>query len=91
VVPRSALSVRSRKMQRSQRSVIGWVTKNLLYRGPPRFREHVKPLVLAAFAVISTHQSALGVVGYGQFSLFVIHKACALAVGTLSRLAIISR
>jgi hypothetical protein len=40
-------------------SVIGWVTKNLLSRGPPRFGRHVKPLVPAVFAVVSTHQTAL--------------------------------
>jgi hypothetical protein len=36
-------------------SVIGWVTKNLLSRAPPCFGWHVKPLVPAAFAVVSTH------------------------------------
>jgi hypothetical protein len=41
-------------------TVIGWVTKNLLYRAPPCFGRHVKPLVPAAFAVVSTHQAALG-------------------------------
>jgi hypothetical protein len=41
-------------------SVIGWVTKNLLSRAPPCFRRHVNPLVPAAFAVVSTHQPALG-------------------------------
>jgi hypothetical protein len=41
-------------------SVIGWVTKNLLSRAPPCFGRHVKTLVPAAFAVVSTHQSALG-------------------------------
>jgi hypothetical protein len=59
-------------------SVIGWVIKNLTSRVPPCFGRHVKLLVLAAFAVVSTHQSALGesarVVGYGPFSLGVIHK-----------------
>jgi hypothetical protein len=34
-----------------------WVPKNLLSIAPPCF---VKPLVSAAFAVVSTHQSALG-------------------------------
>jgi hypothetical protein len=56
-------------------SVIGWVTKNLLSRAPPSFGRHVKPLVLAAFAVVSPHQPALArVVGYGPFSLCVIRK-----------------
>jgi hypothetical protein len=41
-------------------SVIRWVTKNLLSRAPPCFGRHVKPLVPAAFAVVSTHQPALG-------------------------------
>jgi hypothetical protein len=39
---------------------IGWVTKNLLSRAPPCFGRHVKPLVPAAYAVVSIHQSALG-------------------------------
>jgi hypothetical protein len=41
-------------------SDIGWVTKNLLSRSPPCFGRHVMPLVPAAFAVVSTHQPALG-------------------------------
>jgi hypothetical protein len=41
-------------------SVIGWVTKNLLSRAPLCFGRHVKPLVPAEFAVVSTHQSTLG-------------------------------
>jgi hypothetical protein len=40
-------------------SVIGWVTKILLSRAPPCFRRHVKPLIPAAFAVVSTHHPAL--------------------------------
>jgi hypothetical protein len=40
--------------------IIGWVTKNLLCGAPPCFRWHVKPLVPAAFAVVTTHQPALG-------------------------------
>jgi hypothetical protein len=40
-------------------SVIGWVTKNLLSRALPCLGRHVKPLVPAAFAVISTDQPAL--------------------------------
>jgi hypothetical protein len=31
--------------------------QNLLSRAPPCFRRHVKPLVSAAFAVVSTHSS----------------------------------
>jgi hypothetical protein len=56
-------------------SVIGRSTKYLLLQAPPCFGRHVKPLVLAAFAVVRTHQSALAlVVGYGPFTLCVIHK-----------------
>jgi hypothetical protein len=44
-------------------SVIGRVTKNLLSRAPLCFGRHVKPLVPAAFVVVSTHQSALGLRG----------------------------
>jgi hypothetical protein len=51
--------VRSRKLSKS---VIGWVTKNLLFRAPC-FGRHVKSLVLAAFAVVSARQSALGLRG----------------------------
>jgi hypothetical protein len=49
--------VRSRKISWS---VIGWVTKNLFSRVSPCFGRHVKPLVPAAFAVVSTRLSALG-------------------------------
>jgi hypothetical protein len=55
-------------------SVIGRVTKNLLSRAPPCFGRHVKPLVPAAFAVVSTHQPALGLRGYGPLSLCAIHE-----------------
>jgi hypothetical protein len=41
-------------------SVIRRVTKNVLSRAPPCFGRHVKPLIPAAFAVVSTHQPALG-------------------------------
>jgi hypothetical protein len=40
-------------------SAIGWVTKNVLSRAPPSFVRHVKPLVPAVFAVVSTHQPGL--------------------------------
>ncbi|RVE42480.1 hypothetical protein evm_012876 [Chilo suppressalis] len=71
--------------QLSQWSVIGWVTKNLLSRAPPCFGRHVKPLVPAAFAVVSTHQSALGPRGGSWPNLPIpsIGKACPPAVGTL--------
>jgi hypothetical protein len=55
-------------------SVIGWVTKNLLSRVPLCFGRHDKPLVLAAFTVVSTHQSAARVVVYGPFSFYAIHN-----------------
>jgi hypothetical protein len=41
-------------------SVIGFGTKNFLSRAPPCFERHVKPLVPATFAVVATHQPALG-------------------------------
>jgi hypothetical protein len=56
-------------------SVIGWVTKNLLSRAPPCFGRHVKPLVpvnLQSLAHTNPHWAH--VVGYGPFSLCVIHK-----------------
>jgi hypothetical protein len=49
------------------------VTKNLLSRALPCFGRHVKPLVPAAFAVVSTHQSALGPLG-GLWPILLIHK-----------------
>jgi hypothetical protein len=52
-------------------SVIGCVTKNVLSRTPPCFGRHVKPLVPVAFA-LDPHWPR--VVGYGPFSLCVIHK-----------------
>jgi hypothetical protein len=58
-------------------SVIGWVTKSILCRAPPCLGRYVKPLVSAAFAVVSTHQPALsprGGLWLGSFSLCVIHK-----------------
>jgi hypothetical protein len=58
MAPRSVCySVRSRKLSNVGQSL---VTKNLLSRAPPCFGWHAKPLVSAAFAVVSTHQSALG-------------------------------
>jgi hypothetical protein len=36
-------------------SVVGWVNKHLLFRAPPCFGRQVKPLVPAAFAVVSTN------------------------------------
>jgi hypothetical protein len=55
------------------------VTKNVLCRAPPCFGRHVKPLVPAAFAVVSTHQSALPPRGgiwavLLMCSPYVIHK-----------------
>jgi hypothetical protein len=43
--------------QFSQRPVIRWVIKIFLSRAPPCFKTHVKPLVPAAFAVVSTPSS----------------------------------
>jgi hypothetical protein len=54
--------------------VIGWVTKNLLFRASPCFGRHVKPLFPAVFAAVSTNPLWARVVGYGPFSLWVIHK-----------------
>jgi hypothetical protein len=56
-------------------SVIGWVTKNLLSRTPPCFGTRIKPLdrlQLQSLAPINPHWTR--VVGYGPFSLCVIHK-----------------
>jgi hypothetical protein len=44
-------------------SFIGWVTKILLSQALSCFGRHVKSLVPAAFAIVSTHQSALGPCG----------------------------
>jgi hypothetical protein len=52
-------------------SFIGWVTKNLLSRGPPCFGKLVKLLVPAAFAVVSTHQPAVGPRG-GLWPVFLM-------------------
>jgi hypothetical protein len=52
--------VRSRKLSDVGQSLDRIVTKYLLSRAPPCFRRHVKLLVPAAFAVVSTHQPALG-------------------------------
>jgi hypothetical protein len=51
-------------------SVIGWVTKYLLYWVSPCFGRHVKPLAPAA--TINPHWAR--VMGYGSFSLCVIYK-----------------
>jgi hypothetical protein len=77
--------MRSRKLSKRW-SVIGWVIKNVLSRAPPCFGRHVKPLVPAVFAVVSTHQPALGPRG-GLWPVLLIcnpkRKARAPAVGTL--------
>jgi hypothetical protein len=60
--------MRSRKLS----NVGHWMSdQNVLSRASPRFERHVKPLVPAVFAVVSTHQTALG---YGPFFLCVLHK-----------------
>jgi hypothetical protein len=54
-------------------SVIGLVTKNLLCLAPLRFGRHVKSrLHLLSLAPTNPHWAR--VVGYGPFSLCVIHK-----------------
>jgi hypothetical protein len=63
-------------------SVIRWVTKNVLSRTPPCFGRLVKPLVPATFAVVSTHQPALGVIARSSY-VSSIRKACAPAVGII--------
>jgi hypothetical protein len=40
--------------------VIGWLTKNVLSQAPPCFGRFFNPLVPAVFAIITTHQPALG-------------------------------
>jgi hypothetical protein len=70
-------------------SVTGWVTKNVISRAPSCFGGHVKPLVPAVFAVVSTHQSALDPRSelYGLFSLWVIHKeGLCVSIGDIHRL-----
>jgi hypothetical protein len=54
-------------------SVIGWVTKNLLYRAPPCGRQ-IMSLVPTALAVVSTHQPELGPRGGLWLVLLIIHK-----------------
>jgi hypothetical protein len=59
-----------------QRSKVGrWSGHQTFNFSSSYFGRHVKSLVPAAFAVVSTHQSALGrrVVDYGPFFLCVIH------------------
>jgi hypothetical protein len=62
MAPRSVLRCGGAEVKQHW-SAIGWVSKNLLLRVLPCFGEHVNPLVSAAFAVVSTHQSALGLSG----------------------------
>jgi hypothetical protein len=65
----------TRSCKLSSWSVFGWVIKNLLSRAPQCFGGHVKPLVSAALAVVSTHQPHWArVVRYGPLSLCVIQK-----------------
>ncbi|RVE39941.1 hypothetical protein evm_015409 [Chilo suppressalis] len=63
-----------------------WMGGQKLLSGvPPCFGRHVKPLVPAASAVVSTRQSALGPRGgsWPNLPITPIGKACAPAVGTL--------
>jgi hypothetical protein len=66
------------------------VPKNLLSRAPLRFGRHVKPLVPAAFEVVSIHQPALCPrVGLWPV-LCVIHKeGLCPSSGTINRLMMI--
>jgi hypothetical protein len=52
--------MRARSEVKQRGSLIEWVTKNLLSQALPCFGRNIKPLVPAAFAVVSTHQPALG-------------------------------
>jgi hypothetical protein len=52
-------------------SVIVWVTKKLLFRAPPCFGRHVKPLVPTEIAVVSTHKPVL-VPRIGLFSVLLV-------------------
>jgi hypothetical protein len=56
-------------------SVTIWVTKNLFSSVPPCFRRYVKPLVPTALfvAMAPTNPHCARVIGYGLFSLYVIH------------------
>jgi hypothetical protein len=54
-------------------SVIGWATINLMYPAPPCFGRHVKLLLPAAFAVVSTNQHALDPRGGLWPDLIMIH------------------
>jgi hypothetical protein len=52
--------------------VIGWATKNFLSGAPSCIERYIKPLAPAAFAVVSTHQPALGPRGW----LWVVLLKC---------------
>jgi hypothetical protein len=64
--------------QRSQKSVIGLVTKSLLSWAPTCFRWHVTQSLLTAFGQSSEPSNSQWacVLGYSPFSLCVIHKEC---------------
>jgi hypothetical protein len=68
-------------------SVIGGVIKNLLFQALC-FGRHVKPLVPVAFASLApTNPLWACVVGYGPFSLCVIHKkGLCLSSGDINKL-----
>jgi hypothetical protein len=70
MAPRTVRSAHERGSYATRIS-LGWVTKILLYRVHPHFARHFKPLVPAVFAVLSTHQSALGPRGGSWPVLFV--------------------
>jgi hypothetical protein len=75
MAPRSVrFGVRSRRLSNVGQSLDKW-PKNLISWAPPCFGRHVKPLVSAAFAVVTpTNSHWARVVGYSPFSLCVIHK-----------------
>jgi hypothetical protein len=54
-------------------SIIGWVTKNLLF-APPCFGRHVRWSRLHFQSLAPTNPHWARVVGYGPFSLCVIHN-----------------
>jgi hypothetical protein len=72
MAPRSVrFGVRSRKLSTIGRLLDRW-SKIYYLEFFRAFGKHVKPLVPAAITIVRTHQAL--VVGYGPFSLCVIHK-----------------
>jgi hypothetical protein len=70
----SALRRKIAEVKQRLQLVGHWMSgQNLLPGIPPCFRRHVRPLILAVFAVVNTHHCTR-VMGYGPFSLCEIHK-----------------